>query len=598
MSIRMLSFVLRKKYKCYSKACEVLFCIVKLRYIQKGVASMAFKPLPIGIEDFREVIEQDYYYVDKTLFIKELLDMRGKVNLFTRPRRFGKTLNISMLRYFFDINQTGQKELFSDTDISKAGDKYLKHMGKYPVIMLSLKSMKQMDFSMAYAQLKRELGTEYHRYWEQVLACEKITQKEKERYEAIMNLEGQDADYYVALRFLSDCLMRCYNQKTVILIDEYDVPLENAHFQGFYDEMSALIRSLFESALKTNENLEFAVITGCLRISKESIFTGLNNLGIISILSAAYDEYFGFTQEEVDRMLEFYGITRNRENIKKWYDGYLFGQVEVYNPWSVVNYVEACNHNPEALPLPYWSNTSSNSIVRSLVERADSGVRQEIEALIEGKTILKPIHEDITYEDIDSSQDNLWNFLFFTGYLKKICEKQEEEIRYIEMAIPNSEVRYIYKTTVLRWFEEKIEKKDLSLLYKSVLEGNEEETEKILSDNLMETISFYDYQESFYHGFLVGMFKNIENYIVLSNRESGNGRPDILLKYPSVRGKAIIIELKVAKTFRSMQEKCEEALKQIEKQRYEEALREEGYSDIIKYGIAFYRKECMVRKGC
>ena len=556
--------------------------------------------IPVGISDFAEIRQRGYYYIDKTALVRELLKTTGtKVTLITRPRRFGKTLGMSMLAHFFDIRRDSSR-IFEGLDITSEKKLCKEWMNQYPTIFLTFKDIDGLNFLAARRMLQNRIADLYNEH-SYLAKSDKVNDNDRKIFAELSDIvEGRPTEDLLktSISTLMKMMAAYYDKSVIVILDEYDVPLENAHFQGFYDEMSALIRSLFESALKTNENLEFAVITGCLRISKESILTGLNNLGIISILSAAYDEYFGFTQEEVDRMLEFYGITRNRENIKKWYDGYLFGQVEVYNPWSVVNYVEACNHNPEALPLPYWSNTSSNSIVRSLVERADSGVRQEIEALIEGKTILKPIHEDITYEDIDSSQDNLWNFLFFTGYLKKICEKQEEEIRYIEMAIPNSEVRYIYKTTVLRWFEEKIEKKDLSLLYKSVLEGNEEETEKILSDNLMETISFYDYQESFYHGFLVGMFKNIENYIVLSNRESGNGRPDILLKYPSVRGKAIIIELKVAKTFRTMQEKCEEALKQIEKQRYEEALREEGYSDIIKYGIAFYRKECMVRKGC
>ena len=346
--------------------------------------------------------------------------------------------------------------------------------------------------------------------------------------------------------------------------------------------------------------MAFAVVTGCLRISRESIFTGLNNLKIMSITDDSYSEYFGFTQQEVDQMLDFYGLSENTETVRQWYDGYCFGNTEVYNPWSVINYVSSCRKNRNALPKPYWSNTSSNSIVRSLIEHADISVKKEIEGLIEGKTIEKPIHEDITYEDMNSTQDNLWNFLFFTGYLKKISQRQEGETIYMEMAIPNSEVRYVYKNAVLRWFEEKIdrktEKKELMPLYESLLNGDAEKMGEILSENLMETISFYDYQESYYHGFLAGMLKNIGNYIVLSNRESGNGRPDILLKYPSVRGKAVILEIKVSKTYQGLEAKCQEALRQIEEQKYEQALQQEGYSQILKYGVAFYRKECMVKK--
>lgn len=503
------------------------------------------KALPIGIDDFRKIRKNQYYYIDKTLLIRELLDMKGEVNLFTRPRRFGKTLNMSMLRCFFENGAEDNRELFKDTKIMDAGEPYLVHMGKYPVISISLKSLKQPTFELAFDQLKRVLKKEYDRHWWRIQDSGQVSANEKMRYEKIMNLEGEEADYYIALEFLSECLHRCYGRKAIILIDEYDVPLENAYFSGFYEKMIMLIRSLFESALKTNPNLEFAVITGCLRISKEPIFTGLNNLKIMSVTTQAY-EHFGFTQEEVDKLLAYYQLQEKEATVKKWYDGYLFGKVEVYNPWSVINYVEACRQDTDVLPAPYWSNTSSNSIVRSLIERADMSARQEIEALIEGKTIIKPIHEDITYEDIGSTQDNLWNFLFFTGYLKKIHEKMEEEI---------------------------------------------------LSENLMETISFYDYQENFYHGFLVGMLKNIGSYIVLSNRESGNGRPDILVKYPSVRGKAVILELKVADSYAELEKACEEALRQIETQQYEDGVRSEGYQNIIKYGVAFYRKECMVKIG-
>ena len=554
---------------------------------------MGWIPLPVGVENFEDLIQTGYYFVDKTLFIRELIDMKGKVNLFTRPRRFGKTLNMSMLRYFFEMGKADNAELFQGMKIMDAGEEYLAHMGKYPVISISLKSMKQPAYDDAFYCLQEELAREFKRHDELLPGLP--YEEDRKKYLRFIGRKAEPKEYLDSLKFLSECLFQCYGRKSVILIDEYDVPLENAYFSGFYDKMVSVIRALFESALKTNDNLEFAVITGCLRISKESIFTGLNNLKIMSITSRTYAEHFGFTPEEVEQILRDYGLEDNLKIVKQWYDGYRFGESEVYNPWSVINYVDSCYHDKKAFAKPYWSNTSSNSIVKNLIEQADISVKQEIERLIEGGTIEKPIHEDITYDDMNSTQDNLWNFLFFTGYLKKISERQEGETIYMEMAIPNSEVRYVYKNAVLRWFEERTEKKELMPLYESLLNGKADELAEILSENLMETISFYDYQESYYHGFLAGMLKNIGNYIVQSNRESGNGRPDILVRYPSVRGKAVIIEIKVSKTYQGMEEKCDEALNQIEEQKYEEALRQEGYRDILKYGVAFYRKECMVK---
>lgn len=554
---------------------------------------MGWTPLPIGVENFEEMITKGYYYVDKTLLIKDLIDLRAKVNLFTRPRRFGKTLNMSMLRYFFEKSDKDRSSLFAGTKIMDAGESYLKEMGQYPVIALSLKSMKQASYESAFHCLKEEIAKEFKKHPRLI---ERLgSDDDRTKYNLLMNRKAEEEEYLTSLKFLSECLYSFYGCRTVILIDEYDVPLENAYFHGFYEKMVSLIRSLFESALKTNDTLEFAVITGCLRISKESIFTGLNNLRVISILDKSYAEHFGFTPDEVDQMLVHYGLEENREAVRNWYDGYRFGDTEVYNPWSVINYMDSCYKDKKEFPRPYWSNTSSNSIVRTLVERADLSVKQEIESLIEGGTITKPIHEDITYDDMDSTQDNLWNFLFFTGYLKKISEQQDGEEILITMAIPNSEVRYIYKNTVLRWFEEKTKGKELTPLYDSILNGDREKIAEVLSENLMETISFYDYQESYYHGFLAGMLKHMGNYIVQSNRESGNGRPDILIKYPSVRGKAVILELKVARSYQDLEKKCDEALRQIEERNYEVELRQEGYTEILKYGIAFYRKECMVK---
>lgn len=554
-------------------------------------------PLPIGIEDFKELIENNYYYVDKTGLVKELLNNRSKVSLFTRPRRFGKTLSLSMLKYYFEVvyDQNGNKEdkgsLFKGLEIMAAGSEYTNHMGQYPVISLSLKSAKQPDFETAYIMLKRQIADEFRRH---KYAADKLEGNDKRRFELIMNETDQREQYLDALAFLSRVLKGIYGKNTIILLDEYDVPLENAYFKGFYKQMTDFIRSLFESALKTNPNLEFAVITGCLKISKESIFTGLNNLKMVSILDISYSEYFGFTHPEVEHMLQAYDIIGRQEEIKSWYDGYLFGKSEVYNPWSILMYVDSLRQDQDAKPKPYWANTSSNSIIRELVEHADNSVKQEMEILIEGGTIEKPVHEEITYEDIYKTIDNLWNFLFFTGYLKKVSERLEDVITYITLGIPNLEVKYIYQNTILDWFGTQIRQKDLTGIYSALLEKNTQQMEKELSKNLMETISFYDYREDYYHGFLGGLLKMMEGYTIKSNRESGLGRSDLLLLSAPYEGIAIIIEIKVAETYAQLEEKAKAALKQMEEKQYDAELRLEGYHHFIKYGISFYKKLCRV----
>ena len=404
---------------------------IKLGYNDKtdieengGRFTMRNKPLPIGIDNFEMLITRGYYFVDKTLLIKDLLDNKASVNLFTRPRRFGKTLNMSMLQYFFedernefDGSKKENKYLFDGLNIMNEGEKYTSHMGKYPVINLSLKSAKQPTLDLAFQCLREEISREFERH-EFILNDERFHSK-REKFLEILN-ESRDMSFYItSLRFLSECLEKYYNKKVIILIDEYDVPLENSFFRGFYVEMVDFIRSLFESSLKTNPSLEFAVITGCLRISKESIFTGLNNLEIISILNKSYDEYFGFTPEEVKRICCDYNIEEKYELIKEWYNGYIFGDANVYNPWSVVRFVKDLGFNINEYPSSYWANTSSNSIVKSLVDRADDETKKEIEMLIEGKTIEKQVYEDITYDEIYKSMDNLYNFMFFTGYFKK-----------------------------------------------------------------------------------------------------------------------------------------------------------------------------------
>ena len=563
---------------------------------------MEQKPLPIGIDNFEMLITRGYYFIDKTLLIKDLLDNKAAVNLFTRPRRFGKTLNISMLQYYLEDRRdefTGEKidnsYLFEGLNIKAEGEKYTKDMGKYPVINLSLKSAKQRSLDLAFQCIREEISNEFKRH--KYIIESDVLKAEKEHFMKIVNNDKDMSLYITALKFLSDCLNKYHNEKVIILIDEYDVPLENAFFEGFYKEMIGFIRSLFESALKTNSSLEFSVITGCLRISKESIFTGLNNLKIISILDDRYAEHFGFTDDEVIKICEDYNIQQKYETIKQWFNGYIFGETNVYNPWSVMQYVDDLKANINRLPKSYWANTSSNSIVKSLIERADDITKGEIEDLIEGKTIEKPVHEDITYEDVYDNLDNLWNFMFFTGYFKKISERMDENTQenFVELAIPNLEVKYIFRTKILKWFNEKIKNEDLSILYTSIINGEVDVFQKEVNRLLKKTISFNDAYENFYHGFMIGLLSHMDGYIVKSNRETGDGRCDIYIKPLSIFDKAVIIEMKVCDKPKELFTKPQDALQQIEDKKYEYELNESGYEDIIKYGMAFYRKDCIIK---
>ena len=553
------------------------------------------KPLPIGVDDFKKLIDENYYYVDKTLLIKELLDNKGEVNLFTRPRRFGKTLNMSMLQYFFEKTEEDNSYLFNGLKIMNESKEYLNYMGKYPVINLSLKSAKQPTFEMSYKKIREAIADEFKRYSE-VLNGNVLFEDEKEDFTNIMLQKADLSTYNTSLKLLSKCLKRYYKENVIILIDEYDVPLENAFFEGFYDEMVKFLRSLFESALKTNPSLEFAVITGCLRISKESIFTGMNNLEIVSILNKSYEEYFGFTNAEITKICKDYDINDKYSEVKEWYDGYVFGDENVYNPWSVVRYVKDVGVNGEKYPSPYWANTSSNSIVKSLIEKADLITKEEIESLIEGNAIEKPIHEDITYNEVYDSMDNLWNFMFFTGYFKKVSETINSiGDRFIKLAIPNKEVKYIFRAKIEKWFKEMIKGENLDELFEAMFQGNEKKFEEKIISILEKSISFNDSYENFYHGFLAGILSTLHNYKVKSNRESGIGRGDIIIQYPNRRGKAVIIEIKVAKDVKDLEKKCNEALEQIEENKYDMELVQDGYKDILKYGITFFKKECMVK---
>lgn len=561
---------------------------------------MKHKPLPIGVDDFGKLITRGYYFVDKSLFVKELLDKKGDVNLFTRPRRFGKTLNLSILKYFFeDARDTdGEKldntYLFERLNIMKESDDYLSHMGQYPVISLSLKSGKQPDFEMALASLIDEIQKEFQRH-KYILQGDALDEFQREKFENLCTNKATKIEYAKALEFLSRCLETYHKKKTIILIDEYDVPLENAFIEGFYNDMIDFIRSLFESALKTNSSLEFAMITGCLRISKESIFTGMNNLKIISILNHSFDEYFGFTDDEVHQICEDYGIPEKYDIFKNWYNGYVFGNANVYNPWSVIQFVDDLKENADCFPSSYWANTSSNSIVRKLIDIADEDTKEEIEALIEGKTLTKPVHEDITYDEIYQTMDNLWNFMFFTGYFRKVSDWMDwSDNHYVELAIPNREVKYIFRRKILSWFDEKVKAKDRTRLMQAVVDCDAAVMEEEITELLLETISFNDAYESFYHGFLAGILAGMKGYIVKSNREGGRERSDLFI-YPVTRRKAaFVVEFKVAKSIRELGQKAEEAIRQIKDRDYIKELNDNGYEVVHKYGIAFLGKDCQV----
>ena len=559
------------------------------------------KVIPIGIDNFKEIITERYYYVDKTLLIKELLDLTVKVNLFTRPRRFGKTLNLSMLQAFFE--NTGdeeenqkRRELFKHLQIMNAGDAYTSHMGQYPVIFLTLKSAKQRTFQSALFKIKECISQEYRRH---AFVCDgvKLSDSEKQLFQKLADGRGTMDEYSGSLQFLSQCLYKETGEKVIILLDEYDVPLENAYFRGFYDEMIDFIRSLFESGLKTNDALKFSVITGCLRISKESIFTGLNHLKIISVSDRQYSEHFGFTEKEVKEMTEYYGHAGRYDDLKQWYDGYVFGNTCIYNPWSVINFMFDLNADEQAFPRPYWVNTSSNQIIHDMISRADTMTRNQIEELLNGKTMDIPVHEEITYDDLEDIGDNLWNFLYFTGYLTKESEYFKNHTVYLKVRIPNIEVKTVYTNTVLNWFQESVKKKDFRELYRAMEEKNTGKMGEILTEQLFSVISFYDSAENFYHGFLAGILSQSEKYLVKSNRESGLGRSDLIVKTPSLRGRAFLLEVKVSDSMKHLEQDAKKAVQQIWDKNYMEELKLEGYEQIDAFGIAFYRKDCEVQYG-
>lgn len=552
---------------------------------------MKHKPLPIGVEDFKRLVDNEYYFVDKTLMIKELLENKETVNLFTRPRRFGKTLNMSMLQRFFEATAKSNAYLFDGLKIA-AYPEYMAYQGQYPVISISLKSMKQASYTDAFYMYKNLIAKEYEKH-KIILESNKILQSEKEIFRNIMEQRADQNVYLNSIRTLSDILEKYYEKNVIILIDEYDVPLENAYHEGFYDDMTNLIRSCFESALKT----KFAVLTGCLRVSRESIFTGLNNLKTYSITKNKFSQYFGFTQEEMKEILQTFSLEQYAGTIAKWYDGYRFGLTEIYNPWSVLNCIDSYLQNDMVACEPYWSNTSSNRIVKRLIEESNERTKSMVEELINGTPIHTQIFEDVTYGTIDVNQDYIWSFLLFTGYLKIIsCETIGDET-YYDMVIPNVEIKSIYKNTIRSWFIDHINRDSRTDILESVIHADAEKLEDLLCTWLTNTISCFDEQENYYHGFVTGLVSGFNGYMVVSNRESGNGRFDLVVKQRSRWHHAAILEFKVVEKYNQMTKACEDALKQIEEKDYEASLRDEQYENIAKLGICFCQKRCRVKSG-
>lgn len=550
------------------------------------------KRIPIGYEDFKQIIDGGFYYVDKTMLIYELLHNGGQNNLITRPRRFGKTLNFSMLRYFFDITEKDNAYLFDGLKISEHYNELKQYRNTHPVITLSLKCAKKGNYKGAVGSLCREIRAQFDKY-SFILDSDKLTKVSRTEFNEILECSEADENLFnESIKLLCSCLKQYYGMNTIILIDEYDVPLEDAYFSGCYDEMVSFIRSLFESALKTNPALEFSVITGCLRISKESIFTGLNNLDVNSILSDTYSESFGFVQEEVDELMRYYGIEEKKPVMKKWYDGYLFGKTEVYNPWSVLNQTKIWARDSRAFAAAWWANTSSNNIIRTLVEQSDNETKALIERLINGGSIETYLKDTITYGDLTHGSENIWSFLFFTGYLRvKSARASGTKVLY-SLVIPNLEIHDCYTDIIMRYFEEYKKDIDKDELFKALLNrdaiGFAEQITKLLS----RTISFYDHTESFYHGLISGLLAGNAYYKVESNRETGSGRSDLVIYQKDRFINAIIIEFKVCRANEEIDAAAQRALCQIDEKDYAAEARNQGYKNIIKYGIAFKDKLC------
>lgn len=548
--------------------------------------------LPVGIENFEEIRKSGFYYIDKTRLIEQLLQNWGKVNLFTRPRRFGKTLNISMLKSFFEIGT--DSSLFEGLYISNNTELCNEYMGKYPVIFLSLKGVDGLTFSKSKEMLSEIIKEEADRHY-YLKNSEKLTQEDRISFQSI--LTGTDENIENSLKTLSRFLYKHYDRKTIIIIDEYDVPLDKAFQNGYYKEMVALIKGIFGQALKTNDFLQFAILTGCLRISKESIFTGLNNFEVLSILNVQYDECFGFTDAEVRKILKDYGLSAHYADMKEWYDGYRFGNTDIYCPWDVIRYSKSLCMDEEAKPEDFWSNSSGNAIVRRFIDKADASTKNEIERLIAGEYIEKEISQELTYEELDDKIENLWSVLFTTGYLTQQGRTDDDRYR---LAIPNKEIRNLFIKKVREWFRDasKNDGKALEEFCNAFIQKNSQKIEQLFGDYLWNTISIRDTavakekKENFYHGILLGLLGYKSNWIIKSNAESGTGYSDILIEAPDNRT-GIVIELKYAENG-NMDKACLDAIKQIEEKDYVGRLKQDGMRNFISYGIACYKKDCKV----
>jgi len=560
----------------------------------KDIYKNRIKKIPTGVDDFGKLLGNHFYYVDKTLFIKELLDNFSEVNLFTRPRRFGKSLNISMFQYFFDNLYARDAHLFDGLAISKEDEYYKSYQNQFPVIKLTLKGAVGENFEEAFESLQSIIADEFKRH-NYLLTVGNLSENDKLLYQALQDEKAGLIQCRRSLKFLSDLLCAHYKKKVIILIDEYDVPIEKAHFFGYYDKMVNFVRNFFGDALKSNPSLFFSVITGCLRISKESIFIGLNNFDVISITSNAYSEHFGFTHDDVGEILAYYQLETQLDKMGDWYNGYLFGNTVVYNPWSVIKFTSKLRSG-EIFPESYWANTSSNEIIRQLIDVSDTSTKDEIEKLLKGDSITKPIKEDIVYAEVTKNMDNLWSFLFFTGYLKKVRHFQKDVNIQYELKIPNKEVQYIFENHIAEWFSDLVKVREIRMLYQSIIDGDVQNISDEISKYLLEVISYMDSAENFYHGFLSGILRSMDGYHVKSNRETGNGRSDIFILPNIARHQAYIIEIKIAKKSADLELKCDEALAQIEGKGYAEELALDGYINIVKYGIAFYKKICLVKK--
>ena len=551
---------------------------------------MVSKKLPVGIENFEEMRKEDFYYVDKTGLIIDLMNGWSKVNLFTRPRRFGKTLNMSMLKSFFEIG--GDKSIFDGLVVSN--DKVIcdRFMGQYPVVFISLKGVDGLEFKTAYEALCQIIVDEAARL-RFLVDSDKIADDEKKFLEKLINERYDASDIRKSLQMLCRLLEKHYGQKTILIIDEYDVPLDKAFHHGYYAQMIDIIRAMFGAALKTNDSLFMAVLTGCLRVSKESIFTGLNNLKVHSISDEKFDEYFGFTDVEVRKMLEYYGLESHYSDVRKWYDGYRFGGQDIYCPWDVINYCyDACS-SAHAQPKAYWINTSGNEMVRRLISRGTDGTTQmDIERLIAGETITKTLNENLTHNEIDANIENIWSLLYMTGYLTAVGYPNG---RQYELRIPNMEVRQIYMEQVLDWFKGRAaaQSDKLTGLYEAFESGSADAIKEYLDEQLLDTVSYYDARESFYHGFLLALLSTCANWRVSSNVETGKGRSDIVVERRD-RKVGFVVEVKDVKEYEKLDAACETALRQIEEKDYTAILRRYRVKNIWTYGIAFWEKECRV----